>query len=210
MLYESPTSIGLFYKDESKSLEADSCKNRKVSKFRNNNDAVLSNCISSYVPLTNFPMEMAPTYQVVFTASTTINHVASVDFLASAIALGRSLQSSSIQDNEQAVRSALCKIYELDKAGHARIAAQEAMIFIEKNLKINGLFTANKLLATADLTLLSSRSLIGLIRSTCRAKDFLPAWEQAYIKSRRQVKKLGKNPNSLFIGLPFVQDDVDA
>ena len=60
----------------------------------------------------------------------------------------------------------------------------------------------NRFLLVADVPRLSSRSLIGLIRSTARAQAKLPAWKKAYAASRTAVSKQGKDANALFVGLP--------
>ena len=113
---------------------------------------------------------------------------------------------TSREKADLAVRGVLVSAYNLDKGGFGRLAAQEVMLFVEKNLKRNGLTEANRLLELADASKLSSRSLIGLIRSTSRLKDRLPAWGPAYLKSREEVTKQGKNPDALFVGLPKLHE----
>jgi hypothetical protein len=105
-----------------------------------------------------------------------------------------------------AVQSTLISVYELDRGGFGRVAAQEVMLFIEKSLRNNKIAEANMLLELADFSKLSSRSLIGLIRSTARLREQLPAWRIAYLNSRKEVEKQGKNPDMLFIGLPTIAE----
>ena len=110
----------------------------------------------------------------------------------------------SSENADSSVHSVLVSVYGLDQAGFGRSAAQEVMCFVEKKLKRNALIETNRLLELADTSRLSSRSLVGLVRSTSRLKDRLPAWEGVYLKSREQVSKQGKNPDTLFVGLPKV------
>lgn len=112
---------------------------------------------------------------------------------------------TSMEKSVAAVSAALSGVYALDSQGQNRLAAQEMMIFIESKLRKNALGDANELLAEVDVAKLSSRSMIGLIRSTFRLKKQLPAWEKAYSKSWRQVRKLGKSPEALFVGLPSAE-----
>lgn len=132
------------------------------------------------------------------------------ELVCAALAAREASMETSIEKSAVAVRSVLRSVYELDDAGFGRSAAQEVMLFVEVNLRRNGLAEANRLLEMADTSRLSSRSMIGLIRSTSRLRDSLPAWPKAYRSSRRQVSKLGKNPDALFIGLPVESDDFDG
>lgn len=115
--------------------------------------------------------------------------------------------SSTNEIRTSVVKAALVAVYELDAVGQNRRAAQEMMRFIENHLHATSLDVANRLLLEADVTRLSSRSLIGLIRSTARANAVLPAWNRAYKASRVAVKKQGKDPNALFLGLPSIQEE---
>lgn len=119
----------------------------------------------------------------------------------------RAKGESSLQDADEAVKKVLLCVYHLDEKGYSRSAAQEVMCFVEAKLKRNSLLEANRLLEDADFGRLSSRSLIGMIRSTSRLRDKLPAWWAAYIDSRKQICALGKNADALFIGLPAVSEE---
>lgn len=112
------------------------------------------------------------------------------------------VHSSRAESRAAVVQNALNVVYALEAAGRNRLAAQQMMSFVEDHLHTTSLDMANKLLTDADLYQLSSRSLIGLIRSTARARKELPAWPVAYRMACLAVKKSGKNPDSLFIGLP--------
>lgn len=114
---------------------------------------------------------------------------------------------TSLKDADEAVKKVLLYIYHLDEKGYGRSAAQEVMCFVEAKLKRNNLLEANLFLEDADVSRLSSRSLIGMIRSTSRLRDKLPAWQEKYIESRKQVSSLGKNADALFIGLPAVSEE---
>ena len=117
-------------------------------------------------------------------------------------ALSIAISSSSKENSESSIRTALNGIYDLDAQGQNRTAARELLVFIEEKLQKRNLSVANNLLAKVDVNHLSSRSMIGLIRSTYRVRKDLPAWNVTFEKSWHQVEKLGKSPKSLFIGLP--------
>lgn len=149
------------------------------------------------------PVVPRPSYEWVVTTSSTLEFSS---HLMALVAASDAALETSRQSTDSAVQNVLVTTYKLDEGGFGRLAAQEVMLFVEKNLKRNGLTEANRLLELADATKLSSRSLIGLIRATARLKDRLPAWKNAYLKSRDAVAKQGKNPDSLFLGLPKVQE----
>ena len=128
------------------------------------------------------------------------------DILKALVVASDAALETSRERADSAVQSVLVNTYKLDEGGFGRLAAQEVMLFVEKNLRRNGLTEANRLLELADASKLSSRSLIGLIRSTARLKDKLPAWQPAYLKSREEVSKQGKNPDTLFVGLPKLRE----
>jgi hypothetical protein len=148
------------------------------------------------------PVAPRPAYEWVVPSSSTSLFSAPADMMKALLAASDAELETSREKADSTVKMVLISAYNLDKGGFARLAAQEVMLFVEKNLKRNGLTEANRLLEMADASKLSSRSLIGLIRSTARLKDRLPAWRTAYLKSREEVTKQGKNPDALFVGLP--------
>ena len=115
--------------------------------------------------------------------------------------------STAIEKSASLVAATLAGVYALDKQGYNRSAAREIMIYVESNLRRNALSETNQLLCEADVSNLSSRSMIGLIRATHRLKKELPAWDKVYRDSWHQVRKLGKTPETLFVGLPSVTED---
>ena len=152
------------------------------------------------------PIAPRPAYEWVVPSSSTSLFSAPADMMKALFAISNAELETSREKAESAVKSVLISAYNLDKDGFGRLAAQEVMLFVEKNLKNNCLAEANRLLELADASKLSSRSLIGLIRSTARLKDRLPAWRTAYLKSREEVTKQGKNPDALFVGLPKLEE----
>lgn len=152
------------------------------------------------------PVVPRPAYEWVVPSSSTSLFSAPADMMKALFAASDADHETSRETADSSVRGVLVSAYNLDKGGFGRLAAQEVMLFVEKNLKRNGLTETNRLLELADATKLSSRSLIGLIRSTARLKDRLPAWSTAYLKSREEVTKQGKNPDALFVGLPKLQE----
>lgn len=105
------------------------------------------------------------------------------------------------------VMSALNRAYSLEAQGRGRTAARELMLVIEVSLRKNSLLEVNCVLAHADISRLSSRSLIGLIRSTARVRKQLPAWKNTYKQSWSRISQQGKKPESLFMGLPHPSED---
>lgn len=152
------------------------------------------------------PLAPRPAYEWVVDSSSTSVFSSHADILKALVAASDATLETSRERADSAVQSVLVNTYMLDEGGFGRLAAQEVMLFVEKNLRRNGLTEANRLLELADASKLSSRSLIGLIRSTARLKDRLPAWKAAYLKSREEVSKQGKNPDALFVGLPKLQE----
>ena len=104
--------------------------------------------------------------------------------------------------NRTAARDALENAYKLDHAGEGRRAARELMMFIETSLSRRNLTEVERLLNLADVSKLGSHSLSGLIRSTARVREHLPAWSPAYAKAWDAVVQRGRDPGSLFVGLP--------
>lgn len=112
------------------------------------------------------------------------------------------LSSSAYDAGMKLSKAALKLTYALEEVGRHREAAREVMRLIEDNLHATNLNIANNILADADVKKLSSRSLIGLIRSSSRAREALPAWDLAYKNSWNEVKRKQKSPEALFVGLP--------
>ncbi len=152
------------------------------------------------------PAAPRPAYEWVVSASSSSVFSSHADILKTLMTASNATLETSRERADSAVQSVLLNTYKLDEGGFGRIAAQEVMLFVEKNLKRNGLTETNRLLELADSSKLSSRSLIGLIRSTARLKDKLPAWTVAYQNSREMISKQGKNPDALFIGITRLQE----
>lgn len=165
-----------------------------------------SNYFVSSVGSELLPAAPRPAYEWVVSASSSSVFSSHADILKTLMAASDATLETSRERADSAVQSVLLNTYKLDEGGFGRIAAQEVMLFVEKNLKRNGLTEANRLLELADVSKLSSRSLIGLIRSTSRLKDKLPAWKVAYLNSRAMISKQGKNPDALFVGLTKLQE----
>lgn len=116
------------------------------------------------------------------------------------------LSSSSMEITGAEISAELASVYALDKSGTERLAARHMMSYLESKLSSKSLGAANRMLASADVSKLSSRSMIGMIRSTYRIKKDLPSWGTVYAKSWKRVKEIGKNPEALFIGLPRAEE----
>jgi hypothetical protein len=154
------------------------------------------NCISPSEPPVVCIVQIAPTTDSVFDVA-----------LASLRAKADASSSSVLETDREQSSHRLALIYALEKDGHPRQAAREAMIAIEKRLQRNALHSVNEFLLAVDTSVLSARTLVGIIRSTHRVSQHLPAWNTSYKRSWKRAKDLGKSPESLFIGLPKVGDE---
>lgn len=106
----------------------------------------------------------------------------------------------------QVVDDALKRVYELERQSRGRIAARKLMIFIEFNFKKKNITLTSKLLEKVDLASLGIHSLIGLTRSTLRARSRLPVWDDVYRRSRKAVQDRGYSVDELFIGMPEIEE----
>ena len=109
---------------------------------------------------------------------------------------------SSITRVESCVNATLKYAYSLEDKGQQRSASRVIMTFLDKCLSDNSLVEPDYLLSKADVEKLSSRSLLALVRTTFIARDYLPAWKAAYSRAWSRVKRLNKNPEELFVGIP--------
>ncbi|MBK6006870.1 hypothetical protein JJB11_12285 [Ramlibacter ginsenosidimutans] len=110
--------------------------------------------------------------------------------------------STSMDEESRVVDAALSVARTLDSRGESRAAAREIMSFVEDCLWFRAIYEPNQLLMKADIDTMSSRTLIGLIRSTYVARKRLPAWNRAYAKAWLRAKQLGVAPEALFVGMP--------
>lgn len=115
------------------------------------------------------------------------------------IVVSQSLNANVVSS---AVSAALDQIYALEMLAEPRAASRLLMGWIEGNNKTGDFGGANDMLMNADLRRFSSRSLMGLIRSTYRMREMLPAWSKTYYSAWVEVDKKGKKPQDIFIGLP--------
>lgn len=136
------------------------------------------------------------------------------DVLSQALQLLRESSAARTETNlrqtSTVVEAALAVAYDLESRGESRAAARELMAFLEARLQATLLSEPNRLLADADVTRMSSRSLTGLIRSTFLARRRLPAWNGAYARAWKRAQELGRSPESLFVGLPSPEKSNDA
>lgn len=114
---------------------------------------------------------------------------------------------SSSETSGAAINAELANVYVLENQGTERLAARTMMYLLEAKLKRKSLIAANKLLANADVSKLSSRSMIGMMRSTFRVKKDLPLWPRVYAKSWSRIQDMGENPAELFIGMPSPSEE---
>jgi len=111
---------------------------------------------------------------------------------------------------EVSVQDVLDSLYLLDASGAKRLAAREAMACVEKALIANDLAKVNKLLECADVARLTSRTLIGLVRSTYRVSRYLTSWDDLYKAAWNRLVELDQSPDMAFIGLPKLGNQIVA
>jgi hypothetical protein len=107
----------------------------------------------------------------------------------------------------QATSQLLEHVYQLDRSGLHRQAAREVMRGVETSLHKNSLEQANELLRTVDVNSASPRTLSALLRASYRARGLLPSWNSSYKRSWQYLKKAGKSPEKLFIGMHTPSDE---
>jgi len=162
--------------------------------FDNCSDFYSVRCVQAHAP--QFIVAAAKNWSVVDLQS----HIQLLNSLAA------QTRSTSEAATAQLVNISLNKVYALDRAGKNREAAQELLIFVDARLRELSLPACNQLLLQADFKSMSSRSVIGLLRSTLKASKSLPAWRSVYKKSRAALVEMGKDPDLLFVGMPSVED----
>ncbi|WP_289242039.1 MULTISPECIES: hypothetical protein [Delftia] len=109
--------------------------------------------------------------------------------------------------HEQVVEEALTRIYDLERQALGRLAARKLMFFIEVNFKKRNIFLTALLLKRVDLESLGVHSIIGLARTTMRARDSLETWERLYLKSRKAIEKKGYKADVMFVGMPKLEEN---
>lgn len=81
---------------------------------------------------------------------------------------------------------------------------QGAAVFIreiENRFQVGDLDFINQLLGALDFTGMNVRSMLGTVRSTARARAGLSNWEDAYIRSRKEMRDTGYDPNIMYLGM---------
>lgn len=117
-------------------------------------------------------------------------------------ALSSTSQTVKAISVEMTVHDVLDSLYVLDASGAQRLAAREAMSCVEDALIANDLAKVNKLLECVDVARLTSRTLIGLVRSTYRVSEYLASWDGLYKAAWKRLVELDQSPEMAFIGLP--------
>ncbi len=92
----------------------------------------------------------------------------------------------------------------LERTTTSREANRALMSWIESVIYRGDLAAVDNILAKADVTQLGAHSLIGLIRTPSRIKEQLPSWQPVYEKCWKQMRKLGKDPKAMYVGLPDI------
>lgn len=138
-------------------------------------------------------------------------HCVQVECVVSAPVLSWAFQLEAVtasSSQEQIVNETLEQIYALERMQQGRFAARKLMIFVETNFKKKNLTLTSSLLDKVKLNFLGMHALLGLTRSTLRARAGLPAWDAIYRKSRVAVEDRGFNADELFVGMPRVESAI--
>lgn len=115
-----------------------------------------------------------------------------------AIKLGSSHEE---QESSQGVPRYLLQLYALEEAGKHREAAKLIFEFIESNFASLSLDKINSLIEMISLERLSEWSIVGIVRSTYRARHVLGLWKNLYQNARRELHSKGHDANKLLIGI---------
>lgn len=111
-------------------------------------------------------------------------------------------QDEEEMEMERAIFQLLEKIYELDKTeDKRRSAAKVVFTFVERNFASRDLRAIHRLMARMDIGKMSELSLVGLIRATSRAKNFLPLWGRTLQKTRKALEARGLDHRGLLMGI---------
>lgn len=142
-------------------------------------------------------------YQLVIDLETRIN-VSPISTFA-----GEATYSSAVrpveqeeEEMERAILQLLEKVYELDRANDKKRSASKAIFtFVERNFARRDLRAVHRLMARMDIGKMSELSLVGLIRATSRAKNFLPLWGRTLQKTRKALEARGVDHRGLLMGI---------
>jgi hypothetical protein len=99
------------------------------------------------------------------------------------------------------IQQTLAETYSLDQDGKHREASVFLLQYIEERFVNNDISSINELFAQVDLDKLGVWSIIGLVRSTARARSMLSAWQQILDKSITTLEKLNADPQKMLVGL---------
>lgn len=106
-----------------------------------------------------------------------------------------------LSDVLQPIRSMMQKAKLLDKEAKPREAGIALMTYIEESFRSGRLDSVNWLLTEFRPEEWSEASVLGVVRSSARARKKLPAWHGVFQRAKNEIKRRGRNADGLFIGL---------
>lgn len=95
----------------------------------------------------------------------------------------------------------LCQVYEADGAGDGRKAAQILMSCIMVMSRHDQYDIINRMFMEADLSKMSSRSMVAMIRSSWAIRSKILFWQTLYLGVWNRLLVIGRDPRALFIGM---------
>lgn len=99
------------------------------------------------------------------------------------------------------ISACLKAVYAAEAEGRPRQACRQLFHYIESNFAESSLYAVDGLLELVEVEKLSTISISGLLRCTCRANRYLPSWEPIFLKAKELLAARGENVESLFRGL---------
>lgn len=82
-----------------------------------------------------------------------------------------------------------------------RLASRYIMGELENFIKYKQISNINELLTIIENYNLRPRALVSILRSTYRAKDFLPGWKHALIHTQNKIELIGQSSKAWLVGL---------
>lgn len=109
---------------------------------------------------------------------------------------------SDLRENETKAKARfVLAMTEFMEESNEREASRYLMSEVESQLQIKQIALINDLLLTIDKYELKPRALVCLLRSTFRAKSFLPSWAHALSYTQKKIEASGQNSRAWLVGL---------
>lgn len=111
------------------------------------------------------------------------------------------IQRAALEPKSDEISKLLTSVSLLEGQGCARMASRLSMRFIEQSFKNHDLEKVNRLLRIIEPQKYQEQVIVGVLRSTFRARKLLPAWSSLLSKSKQSLEQRGADVGGLLIGL---------